>query len=207
MSSCPSFCSFDPHARSIFGSHPSFFILPFSDLLHQSRCIREHCFGLDINLCKNRICSSWSVSFSVYSLNCIALGLCSSSVQTLPEAFSILCFLRFHARTILGHCNSTGFPITTPAASSQNILLGPLPLGASRGLQTDPPGRSRVDDGTDSTRHTQRKKTEAQGVVSQTRCIGFSHSQRSESIFPCFSSSIFEYLSCAWHKKIDTARK
>ena len=50
LSSCQSFLCVDPHARCKFGSHPSFFILPSSDLVHQSHCTREHCFGLNINL-------------------------------------------------------------------------------------------------------------------------------------------------------------
>ena len=54
----------------------------------------------------------------------------------------------------LGNCVLTGFPNTVPGASSQNIVLEPPPLAPPGGQQLDPLGRSRVDDGTDSKRHT-----------------------------------------------------
>ena len=122
---------------------------------------------------EHRICSKRSVvheDFPEFCQCALSQLHCSWAVF-----FSILCFLRFHSRSILTHCNSTGFPITSSEASSQNILLEPLPLAPPWGLQTDRrPGRSRVDDGTDSTRHITNGKTEAQGKVRQTRCDGFS---------------------------------
>ena len=51
-------------------------------------------------------------SLSVCTLNCTALGL--------------------HAFMTLGHCVLTGFPITSPGASSPNILFDPLPLAPPR---------------------------------------------------------------------------
>ena len=85
-------------------------------------------------------------------LNCIALGLCSYSIQGPLEALSILCFPRFHAFTTLGHCDLPGFPIKYLGASSQNILIEPPPLA--------PPG---VDDGTNSTRRTSTREDGSTG--------------------------------------------
>ena len=111
----------------------------------------------------------------VYSLNCFALGLFSFSVQAPLEALSILRFLRLHSRSKLTHANSAGFPITSSEASSQNILLELPSLAPPRGLQTDrTPKRSRVEDGTDSTRHTIKGEDK---VLSSRQVVSVSQSQ------------------------------
>ena len=107
-------------------------------------------------------------SFSLYSLNCIALGLCSCSIQGTLEAFSIS----------WEHCDLKGFPITPPGASSQNIFLKPLPLVPPGVCETDPPGHSKVNDGTNSAQHSTKGKTKAQGEVRQVRCDDSSFSVR-----------------------------
>ena len=61
LSTCKRFFCADPHACCKHGSHPSFFILPPSDLIHQGHEVGEDCFGLDIDLSANRIGSEWSV--------------------------------------------------------------------------------------------------------------------------------------------------
>ena len=83
---------------------------------------------------EQRICSKggcrpkrFAKMFSVY--NCIALGLCSYSIECSLEDFSILCFLHFHAFTIfLENCNLTGFPITSPEDKfPEHFFLSPFP--------------------------------------------------------------------------------
>ena len=68
-----------------------------------------------------------------------------------------LCFLRFHGFIILD-IDLTGFPISSPGASSQNIFLEPLPLVPPEVCSADPLVHSTVNDGTILVQHSTRRR-------------------------------------------------
>ena len=103
LSSCQSLFSVDPHAHGKFGSHPSFFILPSSVLIHLRHCVGEHCFGFHIDLSEHRICSKGSVVH-----------------EDFPEFFQYV-FSQLHRSWAIFHCLSTFsrlFPSCTSCVSN-----------------------------------------------------------------------------------------
>ena len=140
LSPYQSFCCIYPHTCSKLGPYPSFFVFRPSDFIQWSHSIGKECFWLNINFSVGRVRFKGSVvceNFTkfiqcVFSQTALLLDCVHIESKGLLEALSILYFLLFHAFMTLGHCVLTGFPITPPRGSSQNILLEPHPLAPPR---------------------------------------------------------------------------
>ena len=104
--------------------------------------------------------------------------------QDLLEAFSILCYLRFHSRSTLAQLRSAGLSITSSGASSQKILLEPPSLAPPRVCrQTAAPEPLEVNNSQiPYVPTTEWDQTKYKSATKQTKCISFSHNQVYELI-------------------------
>ena len=172
LSSCQGFFCVDPHACSEFGRCPIFFILPPSDLVHKGHSIGKDCFWLNISFSVSRVRSKGSVVYEDFPIffQCVFSQLhCSWVVFTFnPRSRWGLFHLMFPAFPCVR--DLTGFPITSPGASSQKHPSWAPSLGASPRFEAGPSG-SAPGSLMEQIRHNahQQEKKEAQGGIRQTR--------------------------------------
>ena len=157
------------HAANLDPTHLS----PFSQTL--ILCVGKHCFGLDIHLFEHRICSKGSVvheDFPDFFQSVFSQLHCVSCVSTLAQFWNIVFRQAFRLH----------LPGQIPKTSFLSPFSWRLP-GVHR--QTDPPGRSKVDDGTISAQHSTKERRKHRVMIPQSQSVKMSVPVGTHDAFSC----------------------